>query len=113
MKLLVTLMLGASALLVANTAFAQARRPPANAQTSAAGTQSSASGTWTAQAPSATQTITSLPDLNNSQADVMQPHPLFNIGDVPVGIWAPVEPSYDSRMNRSEAANPVWDANPF
>ncbi|WP_146101620.1 hypothetical protein [Rhodopila globiformis] len=42
------------------------------------------------------------------------PRPLFNIGQLPVGVWAPVQPPYDSRANRTGAANPVWwDDNAF
>jgi len=33
---------------------------------------------------------------------------LFSIGNLPVGVWAPVQPPYDSRANRNNAANPLW-----
>ena len=36
------------------------------------------------------------------------PRPLFKIGKLPTGIWAPVEPPYDSRANRTGADNPEW-----
>jgi hypothetical protein len=36
------------------------------------------------------------------------PRHLFSIGNLPVGVWAPVEPPYDSRANRTAAANPAW-----
>jgi hypothetical protein len=35
--------------------------------------------------------------------------PLFNIGNLPVQVWAPVEPWYDSHANRNLAAYPSWD----
>jgi hypothetical protein len=39
---------------------------------------------------------------------------LFVIGKLPIGIWAPVEPHYDSRMNRNSAANPGgWNGHGF
>ncbi len=42
-----------------------------------------------------------------------QTHPLFSIGHLPVLVWTPVEESYNSRMNRNAAANPLWDAGGF
>ncbi len=36
------------------------------------------------------------------------PPALFSIGDLPVRLWAPVEPSYDPAANRAAAANPSW-----
>jgi hypothetical protein len=38
------------------------------------------------------------------------PPALFWIGNLPVRLWAPVEPSYDDRANRNGAANPLWGA---
>ena len=38
------------------------------------------------------------------------PEPLFNIGGIPVDVWAPVEPSYDARINRNLASDPQWEA---
>ena len=37
-----------------------------------------------------------------------QPTPLFFIGGLPFGIWAPVEASYDAAANRNLAASPTW-----
>jgi hypothetical protein len=34
--------------------------------------------------------------------------PLFNIGKLPVVVWAPVEPSYNSKGNGTMAANWPW-----
>ncbi|HQT76784.1 MAG TPA: hypothetical protein PLD10_06990 [Rhodopila sp.] len=36
------------------------------------------------------------------------PRPLFTIGNLPVVLWAPIQPPYDSRANRNNAANPLW-----
>jgi len=43
-------------------------------------------------------------------APVIQPFRrfLFTIGNIPVTVWAPVQPPYDSRANRTGAANPLW-----
>jgi hypothetical protein len=43
-------------------------------------------------------------------APVIQPFRrfLFTIGNVPVTVWAPVQPPYNSRANRTGAANPLW-----
>jgi hypothetical protein len=100
MKMLATLLVGASALILATTAFAQVKKPPA-------------ADTQARQVPVASQTTTAVPDLNNPEASVSQPRPLFKIGELPVGVWAPVEPPYDSRMNRDQAGNPVWDWDAF
>ena len=37
-------------------------------------------------------------------------HTLFSIGDLGVHVWAPVEPPYDSSMNRTAAGDPAWDS---
>jgi hypothetical protein len=37
-----------------------------------------------------------------------QARPLFTIGGLPIGIWAPVPPPYDAAANRNAAANPLW-----
>ena len=36
------------------------------------------------------------------------PPVLFWIGNLPVRLWAPVQPSYDPMANRNGAANPSW-----
>jgi hypothetical protein len=36
--------------------------------------------------------------------------PLFSVGGIPVGVWAPVESPYDSHMNRNLASDPLWEA---
>ncbi len=42
-------------------------------------------------------------------APAPRPTPIFNIGNTPVGIWAPVPPPYDANANRSGGASPMWD----
>jgi hypothetical protein len=39
-----------------------------------------------------------------------QSHTLFKIAGVPVHVWAPVEAPYDPNMDRTAAANPMWEA---
>jgi hypothetical protein len=34
--------------------------------------------------------------------------PLFSIGNVPVSVWAPTEPTYNTQADRSAADNPLW-----
>lgn len=48
------------------------------------------------------RTVTVGPQQTPSQAT-----PLFRIGNLPVGIWAPVPPPYDAMANRNGAANPL------
>ena len=38
------------------------------------------------------------------------PESLFNIGRVPIDVWAPVEPPYDAHMDRNLASDPLWEA---
>jgi hypothetical protein len=95
MKLLVTLTLTASALVAATTASAQVKKPTADPPPRPV------------QAESQTVTAQSVP--TNPDATVSQPRPLFNIGNLPVDVWAPVEPPYDANMNRNQAANPVFE----
>jgi hypothetical protein len=37
-----------------------------------------------------------------------EPRPLFSIGRLPVGVWAPVAPTYDETANRNGAGDPFW-----
>jgi hypothetical protein len=43
-----------------------------------------------------------------SQPANPEPRPLFSIGKLPVGVWAPVAPTYDASANGTGAANPFW-----
>lgn len=63
--------------------------------------------------PAASQTTQApyVPQGSNLGPD--QTHPLFKIGNLPVLVWTPVEQSYNSRMNRSAASNPLWEADGF
>jgi hypothetical protein len=47
---------------------------------------------------------------STQQPGEVEVHPLFAIGDLPVGVWAPVEPPYNANMNRNQAANPIWSS---
>lgn len=58
--------------------------------------------------PSANQTIYSPAVQPNPPAPPSTPAPLFDLGNLPVGVWAPVEPPYDVHANRNNASNPLW-----
>jgi hypothetical protein len=97
-KMFATLALIASALMVA-TASAQLKKPAADPPPR--------------PVPAESQTVTAQPVPTNPDATVTQPHALFNIGNVPVDVWAPVEPPYDANMNRTQASNPVFEQGGF
>jgi hypothetical protein len=59
-----------------------------------------------AQQPSVTQSM--MAPVAPIPAPLPSPAPLFTIGKLPVGVWAPVEPTYDAGNNRNLAADPVW-----
>lgn len=59
--------------------------------------------------PTANETIVS-PTMHPNPLPAPEPKPLFKLGNMPVGVWAPVEPPYDSTANRNNAANPLWYA---
>jgi hypothetical protein len=60
--------------------------------------------------PAVTGTERTAPMLPNEIAPPVSKSPpvLFWIGDLPVRLWAPVEPTYDPAANRSAADNPSW-----
>jgi hypothetical protein len=99
MKMFAMLALKALALVAATAASAQVKQP--------------ATDPPPRPLPSENQTITAQPVPTNPDATVTQPRPLFNIGNLPVDVWAPVEAPYDANMNRNQAANPVWDGAGF
>jgi hypothetical protein len=99
MKMFSTLALIASALMVAMAASAQVKQPAADPPPR--------------PVPVESQTVTAPPVPTNPDATVTQPRALFKLGNVPVDVWAPVEPPYDANMNRSQAANPVWEEGGF
>jgi hypothetical protein len=37
-----------------------------------------------------------------------QPRPIATIGNINVGVWAPVQAPYNANNNRTQAANPIW-----
>ncbi|HEX3575886.1 MAG TPA: hypothetical protein VHU42_14890 [Rhodopila sp.] len=43
------------------------------------------------------------------QSNGPQSRTLFKIAGVPVHLWAPVEAPYDANMDRTAAANPIWE----
>jgi hypothetical protein len=49
----------------------------------------------------------------NPNQGVEQARPLFHIGKLPGVIWAPVEPPYNSKLNGTQAANPLWNSDAF
>ncbi len=62
-------------------------------------------------APPASQILQAPYQPSNPNAGPEQSRPLLSIGQVPVVIWAPVEPTYSLKMNRTQAANALmWDA---
>jgi hypothetical protein len=61
-------------------------------------------------APNLSQATKAAPAPAGTVTGVREAPPLFKIGDVPVHLWAPVQPPYDSRMNRDPAAEPFWEA---
>ncbi len=96
MKTIRTAMFAASALMIAGfmPALAQnARKPAANPN-----------------APVVAQTTQGEAVTPAAPNPAPQPQTLFTIGNVGVGVWAPVEPVYDSSANRNQAANPLWEA---
>ncbi len=99
MKMLSTLALAASALMVATAASAQVKQLPADPLPRPVAVES--------------QTVTARPIPINPDASVTQPRALFKLGNVPVDVWAPVEPPYDAHMNKTQAANPTWDEGGF
>jgi hypothetical protein len=99
MKIFVTLALTASTLMAATAASAQVKKPVADPPPR--------------PVPAESQTVTAQSVPTNPDASVTQPRALFNIGNVPVDVWAPVEPPYDANMNRNQAANPVFEQGGF
>jgi hypothetical protein len=62
------------------------------------------------QPPAVSGTERTEPMLPNETAPPVSQSPpvLFWIGNLPVRLWAPVEPSYDPAANRNGADNPSW-----
>jgi hypothetical protein len=83
------IVLGASVLMVATAASGRAQ---------------------SSEIPSASQATPtqSVPDVTESSP--RQSTPLFTFGGMTVYLWAPVEPPYDANMNRSSAADPLWES---
>ena len=62
------------------------------------------------QAPAVSGTERTAPMLPSQTAPPVNKSPpvLFWIGNLPVRMWAPVQPSYDATANRAPAENPWW-----
>jgi hypothetical protein len=99
MKILSAMVLGAVSLSMATGAVAQVRSPPVPDPA--------------APVAATSQTLRAPAVPSNPDQSVAQAHPLFNIGREPVVVWAPVEAPYNAHMNRSQAANPVWESEGF
>jgi len=67
----------------------------------------------TQPAPGASQTARAPYSPPGPDQGVGQSRPLFVVGGVPVVLWAPVQPPYNSRMNRPAAAGQWWDSEAF
>jgi len=89
MKRIGAALVGVSALVLAMAASGQAQSPAAPSMSEAV------------QAPSVPA---------GTETGVRESSPLFRIGEFPVFLWAPVEPPYDTHMNRNLAADPLWEA---
>jgi hypothetical protein len=64
----------------------------------------------TRAAPAIRQTFEQQADTSSSLTAAPQMRHWLTIGNVGVGIWAPVEPAYDPNANRTLAGNPLWEA---
>ncbi len=84
---------GLAAMLVATSAFAQSAPAPGSRTTAAPG------GGQTMTAPD-TKALAPLPD--------RQPRPVFTIFNMPVVVWAPIQPPYDPRSKLEPSGNPSW-----
>nr|WP_294555322.1 hypothetical protein [uncultured Rhodopila sp.] len=67
-------------------------------------------GAQTKPSPTAEQSYTGQSVTADIQgnAPATQPRPLATIGNVNVGVWAPVQAPYNANNNRTRAANPIW-----
>lgn len=89
----ISVIIGLSTLLAAAPALAQ----PAPA-----------TGSRTTAAPSAGQAMTAPDTKALAPLPNRQPRPVFTIFNMPVVVWAPIQPHYSSRSNLDAAANPTW-----
>jgi hypothetical protein len=99
MKMFSVLAIAASTLMVVTAASAQVKQLTADPPPR--------------PVPAESQTLTAQPERTNPDASVTQPRELFKIGNLPVDVQAPVEPPYDSHINRTQAANPVFEEGGF
>ena len=85
----VCIIMGMAALLAAAPALAQ--------QAPATGSGATAGQTMTAPD---TKTLAPLPN--------RQPRRVFTIFNMPVVVWAPIQPHYDTRSKLEPSSNPSW-----
>lgn len=65
-------------------------------------------------APAASQTTQAPYAPVNPNLGIEQARPLFYIGQLPVVVWAPVQPPYSSKLNRSQATNALsWNVDAY
>ncbi len=66
--------------------------------------------TGSAPAPGAAQTIAGQSTTSATETPAPPPGPrtIAKVGNVNVGIWAPVQAPYNVNNNRNLAANPIW-----
>lgn len=67
-----------------------------------------AGGSRSVPAPSSGQTLTAPYTRAPEPPRPPQRRPLFTIFNMPVVVWAPVQPPYDPRSKLEPAANPYW-----
>ena len=67
-----------------------------------------ATGSRATAAPGAGQTMTAPDTKALAPLANQQPRPVFTIFNMPVVVWAPIQPHYSSRSNLDAAANPTW-----
>ena len=78
------------------------------AATPALAQPAAATGSRTTAAPGSGQTMTAPDTKAFAPLANQQPRPVFTIFNMPVVVWAPVQPHYSSRSNLDAAANPTW-----
>lgn len=89
----ISIILGLAALLAAAPALAQ----PAPT-----------TGPRTTAAPAAGQTLTAPDTKALGPLPNRQPRRVFTIFNMPVVIWAPIQPPYDPRSKLEPSSNPSW-----
>ncbi len=89
----ISVIIGLSTLLAAAPALAQ----PAPA-----------TGSRTTAAPGAGQAMTAPDTKALAPLPNRQPRPVFTIFNMPVVVWAPIQPHYSTRSKLEPSGNPSW-----